>query len=515
MAPMARFDLDGRNLSLDAVRALLADPAPRLGLAPGVRGRVERAARFVAELAKSDRAVYGITTGFGRLAHVRIAPKDLARLQERLIVSHAAGVGPLLPVEDTRLAVAVRAATLASGHSGVRPSTLKALLDLWNRGVTPVVPSQGSVCASGDLAPLAHIALALLGRGDVLVRGRRMRAGAALARAGMKPLRLAPKEGLALINGTSVATAVLARVLVDAQDLTRLADIAAAASLEALLGTDRPFDPRVQALRPHPGQVATASNMRKLLRGSRILPSHRHSDHKVQDPYSLRCVPQVHGAARDGLAFAKSVVERELNAVTDNPILFARDGDVVSAGNFHGQHVALAADTAAAALAELGAVSERRIEQMVNPDLSNLPAFLADEPGLNSGFMMAQTTAAALVSENKTLAHPASVDSIPTSANQEDHVSMAMWAARKCRMILENVRNVLAIEFLAGAQALDFSKLAPGRGVQAARSVLRGGVPHLARDRYLAHDIERAAGMLCDGSLLAAAERAAGKLASF
>jgi histidine ammonia-lyase len=515
MAPMARLDLNGKNLSLDAVRMLLADPPPRLGLAPAVRKRVARAAAFVADLARSDRAVYGITTGFGRLAKVRIARGDLARLQERLIVSHAAGVGPLLPVEDARLAVAVRAATLASGYSGIRPSTLSALLDLWNRGVTPVVPAQGSVCASGDLAPLAHIALALLGRGDVIVRGRRMRAAAALRRARMRPVALAPKEGLALINGTSVATAVLARTLVEAQDLVRLADVAAASSLEALLGTDRPFDPRVQALRPHPGQAATAANVRKLLRGSRILPSHRHSDHKVQDAYSLRCVPQVHGAARDGLTFAKSVVERELNAVTDNPILFAADRDVVSAGNFHGQHVALAADTAAAALAELGAISERRIEQMVNPDLSNLPAFLADEPGLNSGFMMAQTTAAALVSENKTLAHPASVDSIPTSANQEDHVSMAMWAARKCRMILENVRNVLAIEFLAAAQALDFSKLAPGRGVQATRSTLRRRIPHLARDRYLAHDIARACEMLGDGTLLAAAERASGPLSSF
>jgi histidine ammonia-lyase len=507
--------LNGRNLSLDAVRSLLADPPPRLGLAPGVRRRVERAARFVADLAKSDEAVYGITTGFGRLAKVRIAGRDLARLQERLIVSHAAGVGPLLPSEDARLAVVVRAATLASGYSGVRPSTLQSLLGLWNAGITPLVPSQGSVCASGDLAPLAHIALALLGRGEVFHKGRRARAATALSRAGLKPLRLAPKEGLALINGTSVATAVLARVLVEAQDLVKLADMGAAMSLEALLGTDRPFDARVQALRPHPGQIATAANMRKLLRGSRILPSHRHSDHKVQDPYSLRCVPQVHGAARDGLAFAKSVCERELNAVTDNPILFPLDRDVVSAGNFHGQHVALAADTASAALAELGAISERRIEQMVNPDLSNLPAFLAEEPGLNSGFMMAQTTAAALVSENKTLAHPASVDSIPTSANQEDHVSMAMWAARKARMILENVRNVLAIEFLAGAQALDFTKLLPGRGVQAARARLRDEIPHLARDRYLAKDIGRAATLLREGSLLAATESAATRLASF
>jgi len=512
---MGGFLLTGHNLSLDAVRSLLAEAPPRLGLAPGVRRKVEKAARFVADLAKREGAVYGITTGFGRLASVRIGRKDLSRLQERLIVSHAAGVGPLLPMEDARLAVAVRAATLASGYSGVRLATLKALLGLWNHHVTPVVPAQGSVCASGDLAPLAHIALTLIGRGEAFHRGRRMRASAALARARMKPLRLGPKEGLALINGTSVATAVLARVLVEAQDLVRLADLAAAMSLEALRGTDRPFDPRVHALRPHPGQRDTAANMRSLLRGSAIIPSHRRSAHKVQDPYSLRCVPQVHGAARDGLAFAKAICERELNAVTDNPILFAADGDVVSAGNFHGQHVALAADTAAAALCELGAVSERRIEQMVNPDLSSLPPFLAEEPGLNSGFMMAQTTAAALVSENKTLAHPASVDSIPTSANQEDHVSMAMWAARKCRMILENVTNVLAIECLAAAQALDFQKLMPGRGVQAARARLRREIPHLARDRYLAKDIDSARKLLKNGALLAAAEKAATRLTPF
>jgi len=507
----ATFSLDGSNLSLASVRRLMAARPPRLGLSVAARRRVQRAARFVEELARSGKTVYGITTGFGRLANIPIEKKHLARLQERLIVSHAAGVGPPLPVEETRTAIAVRAATLAGGHSGVRVETLQALLELFNRGVTPNVPSQGSVCASGDLAPLAHIALTLLGKGKAHFGGRLMRAASALAKAGLKPLRLAPKEGLALINGTSVATAILARTLVEAEDLVRLADLAAAMSIEALLGTDVPFDARVSALRPHPGQIATAQNIRRLLRNSRNLASHRHSDHKVQDPYSLRCVPQVHGACRDGLAFAKGVCERELNAVTDNPVLFPESGDVLSAGNFHGQHVALAADVAGLAIAELASISERRIEQMLNPDLSGLPPFLAEDPGLNSGFMMAQTTAAALVSENKTLAHPASVDSIPTSANQEDHVSMGMWAARKARTILENTRRVLAIEFLAAAQALDFLEHRPGRGVAAVHEALRSRIPHLEKDRYLARDIETAGALLETGDLLAAA----GKLTAF
>jgi len=507
--------LDGHNLSLDAVRRLLAPKPPRVSMSREARTRVERAARFVDTLVAGGKTVYGITTGFGRLAQVRIEAQDLATLQERLIVSHAAGVGDLLPLEEARLAIVVRGATLASGHSGVRATTLDTLLELFNRGVTPAIPSQGSVCASGDLAPLSHIALTLLGMGDAFLGGKRMKAKAALKRAGLEPVRLAPKEGLALINGTSVATAILARALVQAQDLVRLTDAAAAMAVEALLGTNVPFDARVHALRPHPGQLATARNLLQLLADSAILPSHKESDHKVQDPYSLRCVPQVHGAAKDGLAFARQVCERELNAVTDNPILFPGDGHVLSAGNFHGQHVALAADTAAIALAELGAISERRIEQMVNPDLSKLPAFLADEPGLNSGFMMAQTTAAALVSENKTLCHPASVDSIPTSANQEDHVSMGLWAARKCRMVLENVRNVLAIEVLTSAQALDFQKLRPGKGVAAAHKAIRAKVPHLARDRYLAKDIRAAEALLKDGSLLRAIEGGAGDLAAF
>jgi len=511
----ATLALTGDNLDLAAVRRLMAAPAPLLRLAPRSRARVDRAARFVDRLVARGTTVYGITTGFGRLANVRIEAKDLARLQENLVISHAAGVGEPLPDVETRLAIAVRAGTLAGGHSGVRAATVDALLALYNRGVTPIVPSQGSVCASGDLAPLAHIALVLLGKGEARYGGRGMRAAAALRRAGLRPIRLAPKEGLALINGTSVATAVLARALVLAQDLVRIADVAAAMSLEALLGTDAPFDPRVQALRPHPGQAATARNMKRLLSGSAILPSHRDSDHKVQDPYSLRCVPQVHGAARDGLAFARQVCERELNAVTDNPILFPGDGDVVSAGNFHGQHVALAADTAAAAMAELGAIGERRIEQMVNPDLSRLPPFLAEEPGLHSGFMMAQTTAAALVSENKTLAHPASVDSIPTSANQEDHVSMGMWAARKCRDVAINVRRVLTIEILAASQALDFQKRKPGAGVDAARRAVRLRVPHLARDRYLARDLAAAESLIESGALLDAVERAAGPLETF
>ncbi len=508
MGSMARrFALTGDNLSLDAVERLIAAEPPELVIPAPARKKVVKAARFVAGLCKRPAPVYGITTGFGRLANVRIDESDLAKLQEHLVVSHAAGVGRPLPLAEARLAMVVRAATLVSGHSGVQMKTLEALTGIWNRGVTPVIPSRGSVCASGDLAPLAHIALTLLGKGNASLGGRVMKASRALAKVGLEPVSLGPKEGLALINGTSVATAILAMVLVEARNLVRLADLAAAMTVEALQGTDVPYDPRVHDLRPHPGQQATAANMRELLKGSRILPSHKHSDHKVQDAYSLRCVPQVHGASRDGLTFAREVIERELNAVTDNPILFPDDGDVLSAGNFHGQHVALAADVAGMALAELASISERRIEQMVNPDLSSLPAFLAVEPGLNSGFMMAQTTAAALVSENKTLAHPASVDSIPTSANQEDHVSMGMWAARKCRMILSNVRSVIAIEFLSAAQALDFQELRPGRRVETARQIIRASVPHLAKDRYLARDIETAEALMATGALTQATKR--------
>ena len=511
----ATFHLDGGNLTLDAVRRLLSADAPDLDITDEARANVEASARFVRALVDKKETVYGITTGFGRLANVRIAAGDLARLQEKLIISHAAGVGRPLPVHEARLAMAVRAATLASGYSGIRLETLDALLGLWNRGVTPVVPAQGSVCASGDLAPLAHIALVLLGMGEAYYEGRRVESAEALDAAGLKPIQLAPKEGLALINGTSVATAILACALVEAQDLVKMADVAAATAIEALLGTDVPFDARVHELRPHPGQLATARNVKALLDQSEILPSHRESDHKVQDPYSLRCVPQVHGASRDGLTFARQVCERELNAVTDNPILFVEDGDVVSAGNFHGQHVALVADTAAIALAEIGSISERRIEQMVNPDLSNLPPFLANNPGVNSGFMMAQTTAAALVSENKTLVHPASTDSIPTGANQEDHVSMGMWAARKLRNIAGNVRRILAIELVAGAQALDFHEPAPGKGVLAAKEALRARIPHLERDRYLARDLQEAEALIQSGELLEAAEKASGELESF
>ena len=508
------MELDGHNLSLDAVRDLCSAGAT-LELSAEARARVENAAEFVRTMVDSGETVYGITTGFGRLANVGIARENLAKLQKRLIVSHAAGVGDPLPAMEALLTVAVRANTLASGHSGVRLETLELMLDMFNKRLTPLIPAQGSVCASGDLAPLAHLALILIGSGRVLSGNERIPGGDALREAGLEPVELAPKEGLALINGTTVATAILALTLVRAQDLIRLADVAAAMTLEALKGTNKPFDARVHALRPHPGQVDTARNMEALLQGSAILPSHRESDHKVQDPYSLRCVPQVHGASRDGLCFAREICEREMNAVTDNPILFPDDGDTISAGNFHGQHVALAADVAGLAIAELASISERRIEQMVNPDLSNMPAFLAQDPGLDSGFMMAQTTAAALVSENKTLAHPASVDSIPTSANQEDHVSMGMWAARKCRDILHNTRRVLAIEFLAAAQALDFEELAPGNGVAAARDAVRRRIEHLGKDRYLGRDLYEADKLLQGGEVLDAVRDAVGELAAF
>jgi histidine ammonia-lyase len=468
-------------------------------------------------------AVYGINTGFGALAETRIGSADIARLQQNLIRSHACGVGPDLPEAAVRAMMLLRAQVIALGHSGVRAVCVDRLVAMLNAGVHPRIPAQGSVGASGDLAPLAHLTLAMIGEGEAHHRGELLPAAEALARAGIEPLALEAKEGLALINGTQYMTALGALAIRRALELCTLADIAGAVSIEALKGSARPFDARLMRVRPHPGQATVASNLRALLVDSAIMQSHLDCE-KVQDPYSLRCIPQVHGASRDALDYARVVLEREIASVTDNPTVFL-DGDpsaqdapgaeVMSGGNFHGQPVALALDLAAIAVAELANISERRVEQLVNPSLSTgLTPFLAPKSGLCSGYMIAQVTSAALVSENKVLCHPASVDSIPSSANREDHVSMGSIAARKLTQIVDNVTMSLAIELLAAAQGVDQrAPLRPSRAVEAAHAVLRSRVPTLTDDRPLYRDFALVGELIESGDLRRGVESVVGKLA--
>jgi len=450
-------------------------------------------------------AVYGVNTGFGALAEIRISATQVTELQRNLVRSHAAGVGAPLPRDATRAMVLLRAAVLATGRSGARPVCCQRLCDLLNKGVHPLIPARGSVGASGDLAPLAHLALALIGEGEAEHAGATLPAAEALARAGISPLELEAKEGLTLLNGTQHMTAVGGLAVLDAETTCLTADLAGAMSLDALKGTARAFDERVLGARHHPGQIEVGRVLRALLEGSAIAESHKDCG-KVQDPYSLRCMPQVHGATRDMLGYTRAVLEREANSSTDNPLVFADTGEMISGGNFHGQPVAIALDAAAIAVAELANISERRIEQLVNPHLSSgLPAFLAPDSGLNSGFMIAQVSAAALVSENKILAHPASVDSIPSSAGREDHVSMGATAALKLATIHDHVRTVLAIELLCAAQGVDLRRpLTTTRPLQAAHDCIRAVVPALTNDRPLYVDIAAVRRMIDDGVLLAA-----------
>jgi histidine ammonia-lyase len=513
----ASVRVDGLGLSLAGVERVAVHRAP-VELDPEAAARIDACRATIEQILRDGRTVYGVNTGFGDLAQVRIPEADLAQLQINLLRSHGVGVGEPFDVPATRAIVLLRANVLAAGHSGVRRLVAERLLDLLNRGVHPWIPQQGSVGASGDLAPLAHLALVLLGEGWVHGDGTdggvpgRVPSGPALQAAGIEPLRLAPKEGLALINGTQAMTGLGALVVERARRLLRAADVVGAMTVEAKLGSHRPFEARLQALRPHPGQIAAAANVARALQGGEIEASHENCE-KVQDAYSLRCIPQVHGAARDAVDFARSVLERELNAVTDNPTVFPESGDVLSGGNFHGQPVSLALDVLALGLATLGAISERRTEQLVNARISGLPPFLAGQAGLNSGFMMAQVTAAALASENKGLCHPASADSIPTSANQEDHVSMGPIAARKSLKVLENVEQILAIELLCATQGLDFrAPLRPADGPRVAHDFVRSRIAHLEGDRLLHDDLRAACAMLRDGSLLAEVEGALGAL---
>jgi histidine ammonia-lyase len=489
------------HLSLDELQAVHAGGVT-LELDAAARSAIAAGAAVVRRAAAGDAPVYGVNTGFGKLASTRIGAAELATLQLNLIRSHSVGVGAPLAPDVVRLVLALKAASLARGASGVRQQVVDALLAVHDAGLVPFIPSQGSVGASGDLAPLAHLTLALIGEGEFLANGSGRSAAAVLKERGIEPLRLEAKEGLALINGTQVSTALALHALFAFEPVLESALVIGALTVDAARGSDGPFDPRIHSLRGQPGQIDVAQYYRALLAGSAIRASHTEGDDRVQDPYCLRCQPQVVGACLDQLRHAALVLLREANAVTDNPLVFADDGAMVSGGNFHAEPVALAADAMANAIAEVGAIAERRIAMLIDSNVSRLPPFLTAEAGLNSGFMIAHVTAAALASENKSLAHPASVDSLPTSANQEDHVSMATFAARRLQPMIDNVAHILAIELLAAAEGIEFLRpLASSRPLEAAHALLREQVPRFENDRYFAPAIERAAAMVHAGSL--------------
>jgi histidine ammonia-lyase len=491
--------LDGRSLTLHQLASVARENA-RVVLDDAARARVAAARHVVDRAADGDVAVYGVNTGFGSFADVRIPQDALSTLQANLLRSHAAGVGDPLPVQAIRATMALRANVLARGSSGVRVETLEALIALLNAGVHPVVPCRGSVGASGDLAPLAHLALVLVGEGETLGPDGRLPGAVALERNGLVPIQLKPKEGLALINGTQPSTAILALAVLDAERVAHAADVAAALSIDGLRGSTKPFDPRIHAARPFRGQQQSAGIIGTLLAGSPINASHADCG-RVQDAYSMRCAPQVHGAARDALAFVRHVVSVELNAATDNPMVFAEEGDLVSGGNFHGAPVALAADLLAIGVTHLATISERRSDRLVNPALSGLPPFLTRNGGLESGLMMAQVTAAALTSELKGLAHPASVDTIPTSGNKEDHVSMSMTAALKAERAVGLARQVTAIELLCATQAIDLlAPLTTSPLLADACRIVRARVPTLDKDRSPAPDIAAIDELIADGA---------------
>jgi histidine ammonia-lyase len=510
--PMEAVFLDGQRLSLDAIETVALDNA-HVALAPSAIARMAESRDTIESILDAGMTVYGVNTGFGKLSDVRIPPEKLTELQFNLVRSHAGGVGNPLSEQEARAMLLLRANVLAKGFSGVRPALAQLLVDCLNGGVHPVIPEKGSVGASGDLAPLAHLALVLIGEGEAFYHGERMPGAEALRLAGLAPITLEAKEGLALLNGTQAMTAAGALAMARAQRLVRLADLAGAMSLEALMGTPAAFDERIQDARPHAGQIAAAAHLRALLADSEIRESHRVHDSRVQDAYCLRCMPQVHGAVRDALAHAAGILEIETGSATDNPLVFPPKSSkdqlhamVLSGGNFHGAPLAYAFDYAAIVLTDLAAISERRIDRLLNPDINEgLPAFLSSDPGLSSGFMMAQIVAAALINECQVLAHPSSTGSIPTDGGKEDHVSMGMTGALKLRAILDNVERIVAIELMCAAQGVEFRRpLRAAKEVERACTAVRGVVPHLDHDRVLAPDIDR----------LAAAVRA-GKFDSF
>jgi histidine ammonia-lyase len=498
---MTVITLSAGAVSLDDWRRIYQGAPARLDQA--CRPAVAASAAAVERILARGAPVYGINTGFGKLASVRIEADDLERLQRNIVLSHAVGVGEAMPVPVARLMIALKLTSLAQGASGIRPATLDLLAAMLERGLTPVIPAQGSVGASGDLAPLAHMAAAMIGVGEIIVEGRILPAAEALAGAGLPPLTLGPKEGLALLNGTQFSCAYALAALFEAEALFRCALVTGAMATEAARGSDTPFDPRIHLLRRHQGQIDTAAALRSLMAGSAIRASHLMDDPRVQDPYCLRCQPQVMGAALTLLRQTADTLGHEANGVTDNPLIFAGADEALSGGNFHAEPVAFAADIIALALCEIGSLAERRVAMLVDPALSGLPAFLTPRPGLNSGFMMAQVTAAALVSENKQKAYPASVDSIPTSANQEDHVSMAAHGARRLLGMAQNVRAILAIELLIAAQGCDFHRrMSSSAPLEAARATLRARVPELGDDRHLHPDIAAAIELVAAGAIL-------------
>jgi histidine ammonia-lyase len=503
--------LDGRSLTLAEIESVAANARP-VSIGPEALARVAESRQVIEQILETGDSVYGVNTGFGKLADVRIPPEKLAQLQTNLVRSHACGLGDPLSAAESRAMLLLRANVLAKGLSGIRPELLQLLAAMLNAGVTPVIPAKGSVGASGDLAPLAHLALVVIGEGEAVYQGHRQPGAQALAAAGLKPLALAAKEGLALLNGTQAMTAVGALTVAHATRLAHIADLAGAMSLEALKGTPVAFDPRIHAASPHPGQMASAANLTAILEGSEIRESHRsHSvDTRVQDAYCLRCIPQVHGAVRDVLSHVTRILETESGSATDNPLVFPRESqeqgsraEVLSGGNFHGAPLAYAFDYAAIALTDLASISERRIDRLINPDINEgLPAFLCADAGLSSGYMIAHVTAAALLNECKVLAHPSSTDSVPTSGGKEDHVSMGMTGALKLRQIVQNLEHILAIEMLCAAQGLDYRlPLRPSPAVGRAHAAIRAVVPHLDEDRVPAPDIEAIAALIRDGIL--------------
>lgn len=491
--------LTGQPISLEDVRSV-AFFRRNVILHSSAKKKIEAAHLFLKKEMASGKTIYGVNTGFGVLSSVKISNDELEKLQVNLLRSHAVGTGKTIATHLARAMMLLRAQSLAQGHSGVRVQVVEQVVKFLNAEITPLIPEQGSVGASGDLAPLAHLALTLIGEGEVEYKGKKMPANRALKAAKIRPLKLGPKEGLALINGTQFMTAIGTFAYLEAEYLGHIADLAGAMTTEALRGTETAFEPEIQSVRPHPGQVETARRLKLLLmngkRKSEISLSHENCG-KVQDPYSVRCMPQVHGASRDCFRFVREVLEREINSVTDNPLIFPRQKKILSGGNFHGQIVAIALDLLSIAAAELASISEQRLEKLVNPTISDLPAFLVKEGGINSGFMIVQVAAASIVSENKTLSHPASVDSIPTSADKEDHVSMGAWAARKAMKVVKNSQRVLAMELLAAAQGIDLLRpLRSSRTIEKAHSAIRSQVKRLDSDRLLKTDIDRATRMI-------------------